>query len=114
VSVAKKFEIAGKLEVFKGTVQEVTELRKRRLYAVVYEDGDGEDLNETEFREACELFISLENSDEDGPDSDDGKEEYNSDIEISEYELRRYIFEPNGEKGVFFMNFVGRVINLSK
>jgi hypothetical protein len=26
VSVAKKFEIAGKLEVFKGTVQEVTEL----------------------------------------------------------------------------------------
>ncbi len=29
------------------------------------------------------------------------------------YELRRYIFEPNGEKGVVFMNFGGRVINLS-
>jgi hypothetical protein len=55
------------------------------LYAVVYDDGDGEDLNETEFREARELFNSLENNDKDGTDSDEGKEEYNSDIEISEY-----------------------------
>ena len=30
------------------------------------------------------------------------------------YELHRYIFEPNGEKGVFFMNFGERVINLSE
>ncbi len=85
MSVAKKFEMAGRLEVFKGTVKEVTELQNRRLYAIVYEDGDCEDLNEQEFREACELFIALENNDEEMPDTDDGKEEYNSDVEISEY-----------------------------
>ncbi len=85
MSVAKKFEIVGRLEEFKGTVKEVTELRKRRLYAIVYEDGVYEDLNEQEFRGACELFIALENNDEEMPDTDDGKEEYNSDVEISEY-----------------------------
>jgi hypothetical protein len=67
MSVAKKFDIAGKFKVFRGKVTEVTEQRKRRLYSVVYEDGDGE--NQSEFREACELFLSID------------------DIEISEYSV---------------------------
>ncbi len=88
MSVAKKFDIAGKFEVFRGKVTEVNDrTAKETVILCCYENGDGEDLNESEFREACELFLSIEDNNDEMLGSDDGKEEYNSDIEISEYSV---------------------------
>ena len=42
--------------LFKGNVTTAIKNRGRFLYHVVYEDGDEEDLNDREFREAYELF----------------------------------------------------------
>ena len=56
--------------LFKGYVTTAIKKRGRFLYHVVYEDGDEEDLNDREFREAYDLFIesgkeSFQNKDKD-------------------------------------------------
>jgi hypothetical protein len=52
VKVAKQFE-AG---LFIGEVTAVNIKRGRNLYTVLYEDGDGEDMNDREFKEARSLY----------------------------------------------------------
>jgi hypothetical protein len=51
--VMKRFEQG----LFKGTITTATKKRGRYLYHVLYEDGDSEDLDETEFSEAYELLL---------------------------------------------------------
>jgi hypothetical protein len=80
--VAKQFEDG----VYKGEVISTTGKRGRFLYKILYEDGDGEDLNEKEFKKACMLYNEgVTESKEDLEDSDNDKWSYNSDIEVSEY-----------------------------
>jgi hypothetical protein len=80
--VAKQF-VDG---VYKGEVISKTGKRGRFLYKILYEDGDGEDLNEKEFKKACMLYDGLgRKSNSDTEDSDNDKWSYNSDIEVSEY-----------------------------
>ena len=56
------------------------------MYKILYEDGDGEDLNEKEFKAACMLYnAGATETKSDNEDSDNDKWCYNSDIEISEY-----------------------------
>ena len=52
VKVAKQFE-AG---LFIGEITAVNTKRGRSLYTVLYEDGDGEDMNDREYKEARELY----------------------------------------------------------
>jgi hypothetical protein len=52
MKVAKQFE-AG---LFIGEITAVNSERGRCLYTVLYEGGDGEDMNDREFKEARELF----------------------------------------------------------
>jgi hypothetical protein len=52
VKVAKQFE-AG---LFIGEVTAVNIKRGRNLYTVLYEDGDGEDMNDREYKEARALY----------------------------------------------------------
>ncbi len=84
--------------LFKGTITTATKKRGRYLYHVLYEDGDAEDLNETEFREAYELFTgqllekrstcdtseALHDQDD---DSDKELEKSGGETEGSEYDL---------------------------
>ncbi len=63
--VAKRFE-AG---VFIGEVISVAGQRGRHLYKILYEDGDGEDMNEKEFLQACAMFRNKEDK------ANDDKEE---------------------------------------
>ncbi len=80
--VAKQFEDG----VYKGEVISKTGKRGRCLYKILYEDGDGEDLNEKEFKEACMLYDGLRTKyNSETEDSDNDKWSYNSDIEVSEY-----------------------------
>ncbi len=53
MKVAKQFE-AG---LFVGEVKAVTGKRGRCLYTILYEDGDGEDLNDKEYKQARALFL---------------------------------------------------------
>ncbi len=53
MKVAKQFE-AG---LFRGEITAVNTKRGRSLYTVLYEDGDGEDFNDKEFKEARALFL---------------------------------------------------------
>jgi hypothetical protein len=52
MKVAKHFDSG----LFVGEITAVTGKRGRSLYTVLYEDGDGEDLNEREFKEARVLY----------------------------------------------------------
>jgi hypothetical protein len=52
VKVAKQFE-AG---LFIGEITAVNTKRGRNLYTVLYEDGDGEDMNDREYKEARDLY----------------------------------------------------------
>ncbi len=52
VKVAKQFESG----LFIGEITAVNTKRGRSLYTVLYEDGDGEDLNDREYKEARDLF----------------------------------------------------------
>jgi hypothetical protein len=53
MKVAKQFE-AG---LFVGEVKAVTGKRGRCLYTILYEDGDGEDMNDKEYKQARALFL---------------------------------------------------------
>ncbi len=53
MKVAKQFE-AG---LFRGEITAVNTERGRSLYTVLYEDGDGEDFNDRESKEARALFL---------------------------------------------------------
>jgi hypothetical protein len=69
--VAKKFE-AG---VFIGEVISVAGKRGRHLYKIVYEDADGEDMNDKEFLQACAMFRNIEGN------ANDDKEEGRDDLD---------------------------------
>jgi hypothetical protein len=53
MKVAKQFE-AG---LFVGEVTAVTGKRGRCLYTILYEDGDGKDMNDKDFKQARALFL---------------------------------------------------------
>jgi hypothetical protein len=59
--VAKMFvNEHGLPDLFRGVVASFSEARNVELYRVVYEDGDTEDLDASEFREAHDLAALLE------------------------------------------------------
>ena len=79
--------------LFKGTFMKAIKTRVRYLYHVVYEDGDEEDLNDKEFRQAydlCNQKISapLESLvvDKSAKDSDNEIENSGGETEVSEYD----------------------------
>ncbi len=45
--------------MFIGEITAVNTKRSRSLYTVLYEDGDGEDMNDREYKEARELYEEI-------------------------------------------------------
>jgi hypothetical protein len=104
VSVAKMF---GGIE-FRGTVGGLRTARKRCYYHVTYNDGDKEELSQTEFRDAGLMELSEEintqrNIMNDGKtqnqtEETDLSEVETSDGEGSEYDKTKYIAEVRNKK----------------
>jgi hypothetical protein len=79
--------------LFKGTVMPAIKQRGRYLYHIVYEDGDEEDLNDKEFKEAYDLCneknsIPLQRLvvDNTAKDSDNEIDGSGGESEVSEYD----------------------------
>ncbi len=66
--VAKQFE-AG---MFVGKVERIENKRERCLYNIMYEDGDGEDMDENEYEDAWFLYTKTQNLDGSYPRREDG------------------------------------------
>lgn len=85
VGVAKIFQDLG---LFKGVVDRVRKEGRELLYHIAYEDGDEEELSMYEYMLACQLFETLETTNDDGEHLDtfvDGDVVDDNDEEGSEY-----------------------------
>ena len=87
VGIAKNFQDLG---LFKGVVDRVRKEGRELLYHVAYEDGDEEELSMYEYTLACQLFESIEMTNDDGEHVDvhtlvDGEHVDDSNDEGSEY-----------------------------